>query len=583
MRHGDEDHKSRAGKLSRREFMTVTSLGSMGLVMGGAVPSTGIAATNNVATSLPVPLIDVHCHVFNGKDLPVWSFLRIVFCECYPPQREAALPSPRCVSCVFPALAVAQVQRLAPSAKKELRDLRNGMLPEPVPATGFTIEQFEIIIEALLGEPETMRKPGRELHDLFKQICKNHQIEDKAVNEFKESIRNEAGLRRDQKWPLENKQLETAAKSLSESKLPNGRRLRWIGLFIHKRGALVNRLQEFYAHENLETALFVPGLVDFSKWLNEEVGSASSLELQVELIGKLSRRAVPPVHGYVAFDPMRAVFHRHKRDRIDPLELVHHAIKDHGFVGVKLYPPMGFIPLENVTHRPPEFAYFIVRGLPNGINIRAELDDVLRKLYAYCMKNDVPIMAHASASIGSQGTYEKFADPGNWAYALQEFDRLRLNVAHFGSFYGARGDDYTGTFEWHFGMLLGNYCRAKLYADLSYLEEILTKKPDDLERIGKGFRKFIDEFDPKVEHLMFGSDWTMLGLVEGHEKYARQMADFLSGYVGLNEQQLRNLFRNNARSFLGLERGTQALDRLKSFYGSEYAGKFDKLCRSLGL
>jgi hypothetical protein len=82
---------------------------------------------------------------------------------------------------------------------------------------------------------------------------------------------------------------------------------------------------------------------------------------------------------------------------------------------------------------------------------------------------------------------------------------------------------------------------------------------------------------------MFGSDWIMLGYVDGNEDYGIRLAEFFSSRVGLSDQQLRNLFRDNARRFLGLENGAPAFNRLKTFYGNKLAAKFDKLRRDLGI
>lgn len=544
----------------------------------------GARPLTKTSRRLSVPLIDAHSHVFNGADLPAESFLRIVFCKCYPPQQETARASLKCLGCAIAALALAFIRQFAPSATTERGELSGSKRSkaEPVPATGLTIVQFEMVIEAFLDVPRRSRQAVR-LRKLFEGIIERQGVTQQAVDRLRRSIRQEAGLSL-HRGPLTEPQMRSGAKLLSQSPLSVGTALRWIGLFLRRRGELVDRLHKIYTDTKFKIALLVPAMVDYSKWLNEEISSRSTFARQIEVMGRLSRRpSAPPMHGYVSFDPMRAIFHRKGLDRIDPYKLVRDAINKHGFLGVKLYPPMGFIPLQNLPHRPSaSFAYFIAQALPR-VNIRAELDDALSKLYGYCTAsdNDVPIMAHAARSQGSNADYEAFADPRYWAHALQGFPTLRLNLAHFGGFYEAGREDYTPTWEWHFGELLNAYPNAKLYADVSFLEEILTG--DSSERIKWGFKKFIEEYDNNVEHLMFGSDWIMLGYLEGNEDYAVRLADFLSAQVGMSDRDLRNLFRDNARRFLGLEHGTPALDRLRDFYGSNLAAKFDKLCRDLGI
>lgn len=80
------------------------------------------------------------------------------------------------------------------------------------------------------------------------------------------------------------------------------------------------------------------------------------------------------MHSFVGFDPRRQV-----QEPGTPLALVKRAILEHGFVGVKLYPPMGFQASDN----------------------KGPIETALRRLYDWCKDADVPIMAHAENSIGA--------------------------------------------------------------------------------------------------------------------------------------------------------------------------------------
>ena len=74
------------------------------------------------------------------------------------------------------------------------------------------------------------------------------------------------------------------------------------------------------------------------------------------------RRDGPRVHGFVGFDPLRQAlydYHQRKPTDKDPMAVVRRAIEvarisdststktTGGFVGVKLYPPMGFRAIDN--------------------------------------------------------------------------------------------------------------------------------------------------------------------------------------------------------------------------------------------
>jgi hypothetical protein len=102
--------------------------------------------------------------------------------------------------------------------------------------------------------------------------------------------------------------------------------------------------------------LMTPAIVDFSKWLEDE--DQLSIEAQVDVMARIAcRRDGPRVHGFVGFDPLRqALYDHHQRKPTDkdPMAVVRGAIEvarildgtltktTGGFVGVKLYPPMGF-------------------------------------------------------------------------------------------------------------------------------------------------------------------------------------------------------------------------------------------------
>ena len=85
-----------------------------------------------------------------------------------------------------------------------------------------------------------------------------------------------------------------------------------------------------------------------------------SLAQQTLVMARIARRKIddgPRVHGFIGFDPLRKALYdrgKHKADESDPLAIVRTAIEVNevpadgsatasgGFIGVKLYPPMGF-------------------------------------------------------------------------------------------------------------------------------------------------------------------------------------------------------------------------------------------------
>jgi predicted TIM-barrel fold metal-dependent hydrolase len=112
--------------------------------------------------------------------------------------------------------------------------------------------------------------------------------------------------------------------------------------------------------------------------------------------------------------------------RSGSVDAVKTAIERDGFVGVKLYPPLGFKPCGNDDHE-----------------VEANLED----LYAYCAAgrpSPIPITAHCSWSDGVYSNreapgvscckdyYRDLAHPAHWAKVLEKHGNLKLNLAHFG-------------------------------------------------------------------------------------------------------------------------------------------------------
>jgi predicted TIM-barrel fold metal-dependent hydrolase len=346
--------------------------------------------------------------------------------------------------------------------------------------------------------------------------------------------------------------------------------------------------------------LMTPAIVDFSKWLED--ADHLSIGEQVDVMARIARRKDGPrVHGFVGFDPLRkALYDDHKRkpgDR-DPLAIVRSAIEvdpiSHsrsttgGFIGVKLYPPMGFRAIGNADLPDDAFdepAY--LRSADAGLEsqIGRKLDAALAQLYTWCSANNAPIMAHTSHSFGPNSSYEDRADPTFWANVLKSgaFPRLRINMAHFGHFNNAvqysRPASYVDKcWEWTVGKIITGSGNAYAYADISSLGEILKVGPS--KKILECMRAFKDRFPDSDERLMYGTDWSMIGQ---EERFPRPFSSkpfpdimiFFLRAVGYDDTQIENIMFRNAARFLGLskderekfgEHSTRA--RLERFYAA---------------
>jgi predicted TIM-barrel fold metal-dependent hydrolase len=477
--------------LTRRELLAAGSIGAMGLGIPGCVqwrcfglPEAG-------------PALDVHCHVFNARDLPIRSFAETVLLH----------QNPGLLRGVLLAFQYA-LQSPAPDYDSE-RELLQGLIDGE---------------EAALDLLEDLDPPAGLLNEALDHV---QQQDAEAYDELLLEQGLEPGLEAD------GALLGTIAE----------RAVNWAYVMTRYRTQIAHKLARTFE----QVALFTPALVDFDLWLGEHSDVRTSLERQVELYGLLAEWSEGRFHGFVAFDPLREL--RDPGGNGGTLARVKEAVQQHGFVGVKVYPPMGFRPLGNAELWPPG-------------DLRRELDTPLRVLYAWCQSENVPILAHCNASNGAGPGYSLRAAPVHWARALQEFPELRLCLGHFGGTAGLRQNP-PESWAWQIGQLMQTH--EFVYADTSFHDVGLDATEAERQAYLNGVAWLVATFPAARERLVFGSDWQMILIEEGH-------ADYLNRYRRQIEERLgasaaRDFTENNARRLLGLDAvGKGNRSRLEEFY-----------------
>lgn len=354
--------------------------------------------------------------------------------------------------------------------------------------------------------------------------------------------------------------------------------------------------------------LFVPLLVDYDYWtagfpethLAEQLRVHSRLSA-LSLRGLLVRESAR-LHPFAPFNPLREV-----REVLEPLNagveyrpfgpelepgkpydcalplpaldadgalphgkgalvLLRHAVERLGFAGVKVYPPVGFLPLDNAGRGA------ALHGAA-GSGLGPSLDLCLRAFYSYCEAQQVPVMTHAADSSGYQPGYGQLADPSGWEAVLREFPRLRLCLGHFGHMDGL-GDDDTlaacGAWMRRCGVLMQRY--PNVYADMS--SSPLPFRAGFRERymalLGETFSRF-----PRTRlRLAYGSDFWLSKLQPNSELAVDAFYDSLSG--AFDAPQVGDLMGTNALRFLGILGDDGQPDgenrnrrRLLAFYAAE--------------
>jgi predicted TIM-barrel fold metal-dependent hydrolase len=526
--------------------------------------------------------IDVHCHFFNAADIPVRGFLQRVVLSDYATNKALSNRAESAISLsiwkgMVAKLADVVLKYSAPTPNDEMACLKGGQS-----CSGFSTKK------SFPGEALQAPKGQRRLADVLQQHYQAAQSKSMAspqkgedVDAFVEFVLKEM-KRSGAKPPVSSsKNLKSLGSSLhsatdaiaqfvSDGRSFFSRYFSWAEVLTDYRGKIAEAYYTLYDPDHARLILSTPALVDYNYWLEDQ--SPSSLQDQVELMGLLSLRQSRPMHGYVAFDPLRSV--RRKAGEPDPLDIAKEAVAKHGFLGVKLYSPMGFRPSGNADHTLSFPTYASLSEPEFG----AKLDGALDSLYAWCDAEEIPILAHTTESQSAGPDFAARAEPRFWNRVLSQYPNLKLNLAHFGNFsqaFAAAGGSpvaaFGKTWEAEIGALIKTGRYPNLYADISYFYWALEGRNEtqNVKAAKTLFAKYF-EADPNVERLMFGTDWNMTGKAQGAANYVDSVEAFFRD-IGLRDRQLDNLFFRNALRFLGLNGQTKATARLQRFYAA--AGK----------
>ncbi|HSK24482.1 MAG TPA: amidohydrolase family protein [Egicoccus sp.] len=442
-------------------------------------------------------IVDIHCHTFNADDLPVRGFLQKVAFHDHLFTDDLA------------ALVDRVVQGRAPGHVAEnarLDTLLGGApLPEaaafaeaaPDPAATIEADVDRTLAEIAATEPELLHRVGVHLASEGAPPPLGSPQEG-ALDWFH-------AARRAVRW----------AKIYGSYRLDNTATL--LNLFSGR------------------VDLAVPMLVDLGMGLSDTAPTTQRQQVELQekisrlsLQGRLPAGAQGDVHGFVGFDPRRELRARRVGDIDTPLAVLVDAVTRYGFVGVKLYPPMGFLPLGNAA-----------AGVPDG----AELDGIMRELFAWCVAEQVPVTAHGSASNAADEEYATFGSPSNWALVLAEFGDLHVNLGHFGGTDDAQE-------PWRTGIARLAAAHPHVYADVGNHRidraEVRTRY---LEILGRLFD------DPATtvmtDRLMFGTDWFMLAILPEHDQFLDRYDELYRAAFG--DEATEAFLGGTALRFLGFD------------------------------
>ncbi len=504
-------------RITRREFLVLTAASLSFSMLSGCLRCKK-EPTPSVSR---FPVIDIHTHIFNAEDMPIKGFIQNVILEDKYPFLNPLLSFLETI-----------IQGIAPgynTEKKWLNSLYTGRATE-----------HELNSKDEEGIKMLKIKTDKYINDKISKF-NSLSIEEQ---QFIEEIRKEVSK-------VGNPDRDGWSNLLFISPGTIGLYFKWASLFVKFRYKLALKLISTYSKNNGSVALYTPALLDYDKWLTGKDANVR-VDLQMDLMEKTSKllfkQGKKSIHPYMAFDPGRSVMQNN-----EPRDWVVTSIKEQGAIGVKLYPPMGFRAINN------KGLYFHISSDPDFGN---KIDEELLWLYRYCIKREIPIIAHCNNTLYSRHTeYEGRAHPKWWEKLLQinngEFRNLRINLSHFeGS--PDPDNEWTNTI----GKLMCDY--PNVYADVGHHETVLEKK--NRKKYFNDLKAFLNKFSNGADkRLMYGSDWTMIARKSKNAKYLKYYVKGFNKYF--QQPIIDDFFGGNAARFLfGQNTENKNRKRVINFY-----------------
>lgn len=552
--------------MRRRDFIKRATISSATLASG-----CGLDQLNSGTSGAGQMFVDAHCHVFNASDLPTVRFLRQVVFKRYPKQTlmRLGVRDPDALDVMIEFMVKLLGAGAAPSADQEIAVLEGQEPPKPSATTAQAarasatedMAQFLRMVDARRRArgPDIARAPTEQLE--------RKQVGDTAFLSFFLDDPVQQRVLADGQ-PLTLPEARAASRRAFKRSGGIATYLNWFSLFRMYRHALADELIADAERQEFQMKVMTPLLVDFDEWLYEDV--KSSMPKQVRVMELVARRAalgskkVPVVLNFAGFDPLREVaFRAGTEGSFSSLEIVRKALAESGFAGVKLYPPMGFRASGNRGPYPRRTLTKL------GFDPSQRLDETLDDLYRLCTELDAPIMAHGAASNGAGEQYDTRADPAYWIPVFEKYPELRVCLAHFGEFdkksHGQRRPLPDSSWEWVLGRYIKAHPKRPVFVDISYMSEALSS---EIERtnLANNLKAWVQRFDPKLRHIIYGSDWIMVGKERGYENYLSAVASFLEDNCDFDEGARERILYSNALRFLPIQRLSKGRQRLVSWY-----------------
>lgn len=299
--------------------------------------------------------------------------------------------------------------------------------------------------------------------------------------------------------------------------------------------------------QSVEVMAACGALVDFDHWVGKCPKSPSSMYDQVMLNERLAIHTNGFLLPLVAYNPWTAI-----DDNGNYLALIDEAVRNHGFVGVKIYPPIGYYPTGNsIPGRYPPRS--------KAPNLK-KLDAALFALYDKCLELDIPVMAHGNHSMGAEPQHKPMGGPDSWKELLDNprCGNLRVNIGHFG---GNHRDGISGSWTDQFVSVMNT--APFVYGDIGYWDELAYGDQSDMEKFKRLLEKPINDRETVASRAMFGTDWHMLSQELYWHKYADTLYQGLRS-INTSEDLIHQFFSDSCMNMLRLNAGNG--ERMREYY-----------------
>jgi hypothetical protein len=469
----------------------------------------------------PHQRIDAHVHIFNGTDLQIAGFLKTSVANEYPDIKELLY--------LIADPLQSFVWHNSPKAQDELQRLNQ--VAEKSGSRSFSEQDFGPALQ------EDRAKTQAQYNEFLRQQLRDEKVREELIKMIRRAKKKGADAQRTiqalDKAPPSGTERELARHVDESLGIPVFDYLE--PYFSYRYSNFLELVQQFTCTNMSSIDTFVALLVDFDQPLVGSSGAPtpSSIDHQTAVTSRICELSRGHLVALAPYCPLKDVARKNAS-----LKNVLQAWKRPGFVGAKLYPPMGFYPYGN----------------------GGAIDAALGRLYHECITSDAVIMAHAGPSmcktLRKRPRHCTYPGPRGWTRAIEhvfdtEHKPLRVALGHFGGPFGNKSEAHIWPED--FLDLMKKPAGQKLYADLSYASEVLQTANDSL--VVSRLTSLMTHSSLLSERLMYGSDWLMLGLELQWRAYAERVEVVIdetekqSGSTGFKTR----FFGGNAREWLGLD------------------------------